>query len=223
MKKSSKPEILCDHSDFLVVNKPCGWAVQGKDQDLIGFYHKRYNKDLHPISRIDQPVSGIALLAKNKKAAAKLSAMQTVGTIQKIYWAIVEGVIPQNDLEINIPLAKKGQKAMADEKGKPAYTKAKVIWRGDRYTGLEVSCETGRFHQIRAHFAAIGHPIKGDIKYGSKRTEKEGGIYLHCAQINFPFPNFEGSCTAAVPEDKTLFLLLAGVEKSTESAEMPIE
>lgn len=205
MKKSNEPQLLYRHDDFIVVDKPGGWAVQGAENDLVSYYTKKEKRQMHTINRLDQPVSGITLLARSPKAAARFSNLQQCGGIQKKYLAIVEGKIDEQFIDIAIPLSKRGQKAVAEAGGKDAVTHAEVVWKGDRYTGLVVQCETGRFHQIRAHLAAIGHPIKGDLKYGSHRSEPGGGIYLHCYHLSFLYNGFEGSFVAMPPESKTLF------------------
>ena len=223
MKKSSEPIVIFRHPDFIIVNKPGGWAAQGSEKDLVSYYSRKLKKEVHVVNRLDQPVSGLTLLATSPKAAAKFSAMQIGGEIQKKYVAIVEGIIPQQTLDIAFPLGKKGQKAVMDAAGKEAITHAEVVWRGDRYTGLDVMCETGRFHQIRAHLSGIGHPIKGDLKYGSKRSEKEGGIYLHCYSIQFYYPDYPGKTLVSPPETKSLFSMLPTALFSTDEFKMPME
>ena len=223
MKKSSEPTVIFRHADFLLVDKPAGWAVQGTDQDLVNYYAKRQKREVHVVNRLDQPVSGLTLLARSPKAAARLTNIQASGGIQKKYVAIVESVITQDHMDIVFPLAKKGQKAILDEQGNEAITHADVVWRGDRYTGLVIECETGRFHQIRAHLSAIGHAIKGDLKYGAKRSEKEGGIYLHCFSFQFQYPDYPGETRVAPPEQKSLFQMLPSSLFSTEGVNLPMD
>ena len=98
-----------------------------------------------------------------------------------------------------------------------------MVWRGDRYTGLVIECETGRFHQIRAHLSAIGHAIKGDLKYGAKRSEKEGGIYLHCFSFQFQYPDYPGETRVAPRAEKFVPNVAIIPFFSTEGVNLPMD
>lgn len=174
-----------EHQEYLIINKDIGLAVQSKeDSDLLKILEKKYEKTLHLITRLDQPVSGLVLIAKNKSIAAHFSGLMQEGRINKKYTAVVEGKLEQKEGSITSNLSKKNAKNYIDEEGKKSVLNYKVIKDLDRYSILEIITDTGRFHQIRAQLQSIGHPIKGDLKYGSKRSNKGGGIYLHCGQLD---------------------------------------
>ena len=170
--------------------------------------------DLEAVHRIDQPVSGCVLVALDKATLAALSADFASGTIRKKYHAIVErpasGVampVP-GTIEHMIRFDQKHHKASAmgkEDIRKPGadWKKASLTWKlageGDRYLFLEVTPETGRTHQIRAQLAAIGLAIKGDLKYGAKRSDPLGGIRLHAYAIQFRHPVTGDSLTITGP------------------------
>lgn len=198
--------IVFEDKDLMIIDKPNGLAVQSKDQtDLLALLKKKFNRDFFLITRLDQPVSGLVVLAKSSRAAAKASRMLQSNKIQKTYLAVVEGRPKEQEAAIESQLHKKNQKTVSDpEKGKSAVLRYRVIKNLDRYSILEINTETGRFHQIRAQLQSIGHPIKGDLKYGAKRSNKEGGIYLHCQHIWFE-GHPESEWTSAPPETMPLF------------------
>lgn len=158
--------------------------------------------DLEAVHRIDQPVSGAVLVALDRKSLQALSAAFAAGRIRKRYLAVVErgtgAELPSGGkLEHMIRFDHKHHKATAlraDEirKNGPDWKRASLSWKlvgnGDRYAFLEVIPETGRTHQIRAQLAAAGMTIKGDLKYGARRSDPRGGIRLHAYEIQFPHP-----------------------------------
>ncbi len=202
-------EVVYENEDLLVLNKPCGIAVQANAvSDIVKEYSELKNCDLHPITRIDQVVSGICLFAKNKEATATISLMLQEGKIQKKYIAIVEGHITKKENYLEDKLLKVGQKMTISNEGKYCKLHYKVIAELERFSKLEITTFTGRFHQIRAQLSNLGHPIKGDLKYKSKRSNKEGGIYLHSKNLSLDWGNgniqqFE----ADYPVDKTLYFI----------------
>jgi 23S rRNA pseudouridine1911/1915/1917 synthase len=160
---------------------------------------------LEAVHRIDQPVTGCVLVAFSREAHASLSAQFAAGKIRKRYWAIVErrgedSCLSSGSggrLEHLIRFDHKHHKALALPSGEirkpgPEWKRASLEWRlagmGDRYAFLEVMPDTGRTHQIRAQLAAAGCPIKGDLKYGAKRSDPLGGIRLHAHGIQFSNP-----------------------------------
>ena len=152
---------------------------------------------LECVHRIDRPVSGCAVMARNKNALAAVSGQFTNHTTaSKKYWAIVEGVIPVSKtpvlLEDMLVFDTKKQKTyIVPEKNRKA-KKAQLYWRcagaGDRYSFLEVELLTGHTHQIRAQLAHIGLHIKGDVKYGARRADTLPGIRLHAREVSFITP-----------------------------------
>lgn len=198
--------ILYEDNHIIAVNKACGEIVQGDKTgdipllDTVKSYIKqKYNKPgdvfLGLPHRIDRPTSGVVLFARTSKALARLNVLfQTHDQIRKTYWAIVEKAPgqPEGRLE-NFLLRREAQNksyvVSPDTKGaKQAVLTYRTLVRGDRYTLLEVRLLTGRHHQIRCQLAAMGCPVKGDLKYGAKRSNPDGGISLHAREIAFIHP-----------------------------------
>lgn len=199
--------IIFEDKDIIIFNKPCGIAVQSTEDDIIKSHAQTFGIMLHAITRLDQAVSGLTLFAKHSKAAAHYTTMLSDLKINKWYTAIVEGKIEAMEGQLTHKLMKKGQKAVVSRDGKLASLTYKKIATLDRYTKLEVALMTGRFHQIRAQLSAAGHPIKGDLKYGSRRSNKEGGIYLHCHKMQMPHNGKVLQVEAEPPKDKTLYFV----------------
>ena len=201
--------------------------------EIVKAYIKeKYNKPgevfLGVTHRLDRPTSGVVLFARTSKALTRLNEMfkekskvesrkskeelSTVNcqlSIKKTYWAIVQGApklpearlenwLVRNEAQNKSYIAKPGAK-----EAKQAILSYKTLAKGENYTLLEVNLETGRHHQIRCQLAAIGCPIKGDLKYGAKRSNPDGGICLHARQIEFIHPvSKQDICiTAPVPND----------------------
>jgi len=169
--------------------------------------------DMDAVHRIDQPVSGCVLLALDKETHASLSAQFAAGQIRKKYHAIVErpsgrDIPASGKLEHMVRFDHKHHKAAALDKEEirkngPDWKSAVLVWNllgmGDRYAFLEVLPETGRTHQIRVQLAAAGMAIKGDLKYGAKRSDPLGGIRLHAYAIQFRHPVTGDSVTVCSP------------------------
>jgi 23S rRNA pseudouridine1911/1915/1917 synthase len=195
-----------------VVDKRIGEAMEGAKsgvEDLgallaraLGVRKNAAGKDFPPtaVHRLDVPVSGCALFARNPQALAYLNTQFAEGHARKTYWAIVEA--PQEGQEAGIPEAgqtvelvhwlsvdpQTNKSHVHDEETpdrKKAVLRYRVVGRGDRYLFVEVELITGRHHQIRAQLAAAGLRIKGDLKYGARRSEKGGGIRLHARSLAF--------------------------------------
>jgi len=204
-------------SQALVINKPPGLATQGGSGttehvdgllDALQFDAESRPKLVH---RLDKDTSGALLLARTTRAAAAFSKSFSSRTARKIYWALVIGVPPVEQGEIDLPLAKQpgsgGEKMHVDQKeGAAARTRYRIIERaGNRAAWLELQPLTGRTHQLRVHLAAIGHPIVGDGKYGGKEAFLTGAIsrkmHLHARRIRIDHPD-QGrvDVTADLPE-----------------------
>jgi 23S rRNA pseudouridine1911/1915/1917 synthase len=214
-------QVLFEDNHLLVVNKRIGDIVQGDktgDKPLSEvakeYLAEKYNKPgkvfLGVVHRLDRPTSGIVIFAKTSKSLERLNKMLREKTIEKLYWALVEGH-RENNKETLIHFLKKNpknNKSSAFSKEAPdtkkAILHAKELLRLDRYTLLEINLETGRHHQIRCQLSVTGNPIKGDLKYGSKRSNKNGGIHLHAAKIKFihPVKKEELALHAPLPEDE---------------------
>ena len=234
--------VLYEDNHIIAVNKTCNEIVQGDKtgdtplSEMVKAYIKeKYNKPgevfLGVTHRLDRPTSGVVLFARTSKALTRLNAMfQTHDQIKKTYWAIVQGAPKQTEARLEDMLVRnepqnktyivktkdrfaKGQKTI-DKNAKKAVLSYKTLVRGDNYTLLEINLETGRHHQIRCQLAAIGCPIKGDLKYGAKRSNPDGGICLHARQIEFihPVSKQEICITAPIPDDSLWQQLAASVQ-----------
>ena len=214
--------VLYEDNHIIAVNKTCNEIVQGDKtgdtplSEIVKAYIKdKYNKPgevfLGVTHRLDRPTSGVVLFARTSKALTRLNEMfKSHEKIQKTYWAIVQNAPkqPQAKLENWLVRNEKQNKSYVAKLGtkdaKLAVLTYSTISTSDNYTLLEIQLETGRHHQIRCQLAAIGCPIKGDLKYGAKRSNPDGGISLHAHQIAFihPVSKQEICITAPVPNDK---------------------
>jgi 23S rRNA pseudouridine1911/1915/1917 synthase len=216
--------ILYEDNHIIAVNKTHHDLVQ-KDatldlalDDKIRQYLKvKYNKPgdvfLGVVHRLDRPVTGVVLFARTSKALTRLTKMFRDGEIKKTYWAIVKDSPAQTSGRLVHHLVRnaKQNKSYCNESPKAGSKEAtlsyKVIGKSDNYNLLEINLETGRHHQIRAQLAYIGCPIKGDLKYGSQRSNPDGGISLHAREIRFVHPVTikETVITAETPEGEGLW------------------
>lgn len=198
-------QIVYEDNHLLVINKKVGQLVQGDktgDDSLLelikNFIKKRDDKPgnvfLGLVHRIDRPTSGLVIYAKTSKALSRLTKMVKNREIKKTYWAIVpKEMIPQSQRLVHyLKKNEKTNKAVVfpreTEGAKEAILTYNVIKTLENYQLLEVDLETGRHHQIRAQLSKIGIPIKGDLKYGSARSNPDGGISLHARKLEFVHP-----------------------------------
>ncbi|MFL2624313.1 MAG: RluA family pseudouridine synthase [Flavobacteriaceae bacterium] len=202
---ASNIQLLYEDNHLIAVNKRIGDIIQGdktKDKPLSeilkGYIKHKYNKPgavfLGVTHRIDRPTSGIVVFAKTSKALKRMNQLFQEKCIHKIYWAIVKNK-PIKSEDTLIHWLKKNPKKNTTKAfpkevkdSKKAILHYKVIKELKTYSHLEVILETGRSHQIRSQLAYIGSPIKGDLKYGFDRTNKNGGIHLHAKYIEFTHP-----------------------------------
>ena len=220
-------KLLYEDNHIIAVSKTCHEIVQGDKtgdtplSDIVKAYIKeKYQKPgevfLGVTHRLDRPTTGVVLFARTSKALTRLNAMfQSHEQIRKTYWAIVEknerllGNVANEAIRLENYLWRneKQNKSFVVKPGtkdaKHAALSYKAIAQSERYTLLEINLETGRHHQIRCQLAAIGLPIKGDLKYGAKRSNPDGGISLHARKIEFIHPVSKQpiSITAPVPND----------------------
>ena len=198
-------DILFEDNHLLIINKKPGILTQGDktgDKSLIDlakyYIKKKYNKPGNVFiglpHRIDRPTSGIVILSKTSKSLSRMSKLFKEKKIEKKYWAVVKHKIKNTEGKL-IHFLKKNQKknkSFVQKEKKDANLKAELNYRlikkMENYFLYEIKLITGRHHQIRAQLSYIGSPIKGDIKYGFKRTNKDGGISLHSREINFIHP-----------------------------------
>ena len=183
-------------------------------ETVKAYIKEKYNKPgevfLGVTHRLDRPTSGVVLFARTSKALSRLNDMfKSHEQIRKTYWAIVQGKpkMPEARLENYLIRNEKQNKSYIAKPGakdaKLAILTYKTLTVGEHYSLLEINLETGRHHQIRCQLAAIGCPVKGDLKYGAKRSNPDGGICLHARQIAFEHPvsHEEIVITAPIPED----------------------
>lgn len=194
-----------EDNHIIIVRKEAGEIVQGDKtgdtplSEIIKKYLKeKYNKPGNVfcgvVHRIDRPVAGLVVFAKTSKALTRLNEMLKRGEIHKTYWALVEGKRKEKEGVIESWLLSDGRlnKTRVVDKDTPdaklSKLKYRVIAEGDRYSLLEVELLTGRKHQIRVQLSSTGTPIKGDLKYGARRSNPGGGISLLAKRIEFIHP-----------------------------------
>lgn len=204
---SNKDNLLVLHEDnhIIIINKRAGDIVQGDKtgdkplSDVVKEYIKeKYNKPgnvfLGTVHRLDRPTSGIVIFARTSKALERLNKMLREKSIKKTYFAVVKDKLKRKESTLINFLKKnpKNNKSKAFPKeidgSKKAILHYKVIKELTNYSLLEIDLETGRHHQIRCQLSTIGHPIKGDLKYGFARSNKNGSIHLHARKISFTHP-----------------------------------
>ena len=198
-------EVLYEDNHIIVVNKRPGDITQGDKtgdaplSDFVKAYiKKKYNKPgnvfLGTIHRLDRPTSGIVVYARTSKGLTRMNALFQKKEIKKTYWAVVEQK-PKSAKGNLIDFLKKNEKQnksyIVDEStngAKKAELSYSYLGSSDKYHLLEVDLGTGRHHQIRTQLANIGCIIKGDLKYGAKRSNKDASIHLHSRKISFVHP-----------------------------------
>ena len=198
-------EVIYEDNHIIIVNKQSGEIVQGDKtgdrplSDIVKDYIKdKYQKPgavfLGVVHRLDRPVSGLVVFARTSKALTRLNKMFAEGEVQKTYWAIVKNAPkePEGILTHWLVRNEKQNKSYAYDHERPnakkAILKYKVIGHSDNYTLLGVQLMTGRHHQIRCQLAAMGCPIKGDLKYGAPRSNPDGSISLMSRRVAFIHP-----------------------------------
>lgn len=201
----SEGQIVFEDNHLIVINKKVGQLVQGDktgDASLLELIkdfikirdEKPGNVYLGLVHRIDRPTSGLVIFAKTSKALSRLTQMVKSREIKKTYWAIVQKEMIPTSGVLTHYLAKneKNNRAIVYMRPTPGAKEAvlsyKILRTLDRYLHLEVDLQTGRQHQIRAQLSKIGVPIKGDLKYGSPRSNPDGGICLHARELEFTHP-----------------------------------
>lgn len=205
MESKIENNILFEDNHLIVINKQSGEIVQGDktgdeplSETIKKYIKTKYNKPgdvfLGTPHRIDRPTSGIVIFAKTSKSLARLNKMFQQKEIQKTYWAIVKNEPPQKEatlvhfLKKNEVKNKSVAKLQDFDGAKRAELTYKVIHQFQQYFLLEILPKTGRHHQIRVQLASIGCPIKGDLKYGFSRSNKDASISLHARKIAFIHP-----------------------------------
>ncbi|WP_107038003.1 RluA family pseudouridine synthase [Brumimicrobium mesophilum] len=213
-------DVIYEDNHLIAVNKASGDITQGdKTGDtplpdklklwIAKKYDKQGNVFCGVIHRLDRPTSGLVVFSKTSKALSRMNELFKKRDVEKVYWAIVE-TKPKEDSGSLLDYLKKNKdqnKSYTVKKDTPESKEAvldyKLIAQSDRYFLLEVHPKTGRHHQIRTQLANIGCIIKGDVKYGAKRSNKDGSISLHARRLNFihPVKKEPVHITADVPND----------------------
>ncbi len=198
LKKLSKLEfkisdrIVWNDHHFLVFDKPAGLPSQAdlsNDSSALQLAEIYTKTKLHLLTRLDRPASGLILMSKGKKANSHFQEQKTETNLKKSYLALVEGIVDKKSgiLKQFLLHDKSSRKARIvdaeNPKGKEAILHFELIKALERYSILRIELETGRFHQIRCQLAGMGHPIKGDVKYGARRSNKDRSIYLNCYEL----------------------------------------
>ena len=208
--------VVYEDNHIIVVNKTASEIVQGDktgdtplSETVKQYLKEKYNKPgnvfLGITHRLDRPVSGLVVFAKTSKALTRLNDMFRNGKVKKTYWAIVRNRPQELEGELTNWLVRneKQNKSYAYDKevkdSKKAVLCYKTIGHSQNYHLLEVDLKTGRHHQIRCQLAKMGCPIKGDLKYGSPRSNPDGSICLHARRIAFVHPVSKESIEIEAP------------------------
>lgn len=220
IRKILAAEVLYEDNHIIIVNKRSSDIVQGDKTGDVPLseivkayikekYHKPGDVFLGVVHRLDRPVSGAVMFARTGKALTRLNAMIRDRKIHKVYWAVTPNM-PEKEKGHLVHYLKKNQKkntSYAYKEEADGRLKAELVYAyrssSDRYHLLEVELLTGRHHQIRVQLASIGCSIKGDLKYGAKRANKNASIHLHARKLSFihPVKNELIDVVAPVPDD----------------------
>jgi len=223
--------VLHEDNHLLVVNKPPGLLTQPVPDDrresleemakayLKAVYNKPGRVFLHPVHRIDRQVSGLVIFARTDKALSRLNAAMREKRITKIYHALVEGHIPGSPntaCRLTNYLSHSSHFALVSDTktsgGRKATLSYTVLGRNDSQSLVRIELETGRYHQIRAQLAHIGHPVLGDSKYGAcSGCSLKNAIALHSYSACFPHPVREGTLKLTAPYPPFWSQLLQGL------------
>lgn len=198
-------QVVYEDNHIIIVSKESGEIVQGDktgdiplSETVKAYIKEKYAKPgavfLGVVHRLDRPVSGLVVFARTSKALSRLNDMFRNGEVHKTYWAIVQQRPDHEEgtLENWLVRNEKQNKSYAYQRevpnSKKAILKYRMIGQSERYYLLEVNLLTGRHHQIRCQLAAMGCPIKGDLKYGAKRSNPDGSISLLAHRVEFIHP-----------------------------------
>ncbi len=209
-----KLQVLFEDNHLIAINKQSGDIIQGDktgdeplSEKVKKFLKKKYNKPgnvfLGTIHRIDRPTSGIIIFAKTSKSLSRMNEKFRDNKISKIYWAIVKNNLPKKSGSLVNYLTKDQKKNKSfvtkNKEGKLAKLSYKLLNKLNNYYHYEIYPETGRHHQIRVQLSNMGSPIKGDLKYGAKRSNNDASINLHAREIIFEHPVSKEKITIIAP------------------------
>lgn len=219
--------LLEGNNQYMVFSKPAGMNVQPDptgDESLLKLASAYAKRNVFLLHRLDRPVSGVVVFPKTKNTLQNLERQFRERTATKVYLALVKKAPPETQGTLVHYLKKDGRKkrAVAYDKPTEGSKRAELSYRtlatSDTYTLLEVELLTGRFHQIRAQLSAIGSPVKGDVKYGARRANRDRSIGLHAWKLGFDHP-INGKrvlVTAPPPNEQPWSALMAQVGGSSE-------
>lgn len=219
-------DIVYEDDWLLVVDKPAGVVVHpapGHEHGTLAQglveHGARGGHELRPgiVHRLDKDTSGLLIVAKGDHAYQALVAAMERRDIKRVYVTLLRGDLPQDDGTIDAPIGRhvRDRKRMSlhSTRARRAVTHFRVLGRAPGFTLVRVQLETGRTHQIRVHFAALGYPVAGDAQYGGReRPESLGRQFLHAAQLAFPHPEDgrQMSFASPLPADLSAFLAAQG-------------
>ncbi|RRQ48454.1 RluA family pseudouridine synthase [Maribacter algicola] len=209
-------QVLFEDNHLIIINKRPGDIVQGDKtgdkplSEVVKEYLKeKYNKPgnvyLGVVHRLDRPTSGLVVFAKTSKALPRLNKIFAEKNVKKTYWAVVKEVPPKKEDTLVHWLKRnpKQNKSFAYEKEIPDSKKAildyRILKELNTFFLLEIDLKTGRHHQIRSQLAAINCPIKGDLKYGFPRSNKDASIHLHARRLEIVHPVKNETLTILAP------------------------
>ncbi|MBF0108317.1 MAG: RluA family pseudouridine synthase [Magnetococcales bacterium] len=238
MLKALEGSVLLEGEGFIVINKPPGWPVHGgtgQTSGLIdGLRHLWKDSPHHPelCHRLDRDTSGCLLLATDRQAASVLTSAFRDGAVEKNYLALVRGCPDPAEGVIESSLAKgvirSGERmVVTDDSGRTARTRYRTSERFTIASLLEISLETGRTHQVRAHLTSLGHPLAGDGKYGQRdfnRVMKSLGLtrmFLHARSLSFPHPRSRVPVRVTAPLDPHLVRLIDSLRQENKPRPSP--
>ena len=214
MNKPISQWIIENNHQYLVADKPAGIPSQAdktKDKDLLTALQAYCKSALKLLNRLDRPVSGCVLLGKTLNATKHLSLSKK---IKKTYLALVQPSLPKNEDTLVRYISKgKTNKAYISNEEKEGFNRSelsyKLLQTFDKYQLVQIELKSGRFHQIRAMLADIGCPVKGDVKYGARRANKDRAIGLHAwkIELDHPVTGEINTYEADLPENDTLWIL----------------
>jgi 23S rRNA pseudouridine1911/1915/1917 synthase len=207
--------ILYKNNQLIAFNKPAGIPVQADqtgDKSMLELAEIYTKSRLHLIHRIDRPVSGIVLFAKTSGALANLNEQFKSRQLKKTYWAVVQNLPPKKEGTLEHFVVKNSKKNISfasdteKKESKKSVLHYKLLGSIERYHLLEISLESGRHHQIRAQLATINCPVKGDVKYGFRRGNRDRSIHLHARKLEFTHPvSMETETIIAEPADEVIW------------------
>ncbi|TJY33912.1 RluA family pseudouridine synthase [Pontimicrobium aquaticum] len=219
LSNKSNLQVLYEDNHLIIINKRAGDIVQGDKtgdkplSDVVKeFLKDKYNKPgnvyLGVTHRLDRPTTGIVVFAKTSKALPRLNKMFSDKKVNKTYWAVVKQK-PQSEKDTLTHWLKKNPRNNKStaynheiKDSKKAILHYKIIKALNNYYLLEINLETGRHHQIRCQLSSIGSPIKGDLKYGFDRSNKDASIHLHARKIDFIHPVSKEQVIVVAPTPK---------------------